>query len=53
MQSCHIAGVKAVKELALCLITAAVFGYIVLQWVSGCGETYIDSQGIRHEYSCK
>jgi len=42
-----------VKELLLGLITAAVFGYIVLQWVSGCGETYIDSRGEIHEYSCK
>jgi hypothetical protein len=41
------------KELLLGIITAAVFGYIVLQWVSGCGETYIDSEGVRHEYSCK
>jgi len=42
-----------VKELLLGIITALFFGYVVSQWVSGCGETYIDSQGIRHEYSCK
>jgi hypothetical protein len=41
------------KELALCLITAIVFSYLIVEWLSGCGEHYIDSKGISHEYSCE
>jgi hypothetical protein len=41
------------RELFLILVTAVVFAYVLFQWAQGCGETYIDSQGISHEYSCK
>lgn len=41
------------REIFLILVTAVVFAYIFVQWVSGCGEHYIDSEGVKHEYSCK
>ena len=36
------------------MVTAfAVLGAVVLiEWMAGCGETYIDSKGVRHEYEC-
>ena len=40
------------KELLLCIVTAAVFAYILMQWSQGCGETYIDSQGVTHVINC-
>jgi hypothetical protein len=31
----------------------AVLGAVVLiEWMAGCGETYIDAKGVRHEYEC-
>lgn len=31
----------------------AVLGAVVLiEWMAGCGETYIDSKGVRHAYEC-
>ena len=31
----------------------AVLGAIVLlEWMAGCGETYIDSKGVRHANEC-
>lgn len=36
------------------MVTAfAVLGAVVLiEWMAGCGETYIDAKGVRHEYEC-
>lgn len=43
------------KILADVLI-AAVFGVILAvlfaEWAAGCGETYVDSRGIRHQNEC-
>jgi hypothetical protein len=41
------------REIFVILVPAVVFAYILIQWSQGCGETYIDSKGIRYEYSCK
>lgn len=41
------------REIFLILVTAVVFAYVVFQWTQGCGEHYIDSEGVKHEYSCK
>lgn len=26
--------------------------FVLVEWLSGCGETYIDSKGIRHANEC-
>ena len=51
--------IKALKALGLWIlqgIIGAVFvigGAVVLvEWFSGCGETYIDAKGIRHTHEC-
>ena len=28
------------------------FGYLIVEWASGCGETYTDSKGVVHENAC-
>jgi hypothetical protein len=34
-------------------VAFAVFGAVILlEWLSGCGETYTDYQGIVHLYEC-
>jgi hypothetical protein len=30
----------------------AFFVYLVFEWASGCGEHYVDSQGVTHTYEC-
>jgi hypothetical protein len=33
----------------------AFLGFIVLmvaEWAAGCGETYVDSKGVRHQNEC-
>jgi hypothetical protein len=25
---------------------------MILEWMVGCGETYVDSKGVRHRYEC-
>lgn len=30
----------------------ALLGLILLEWMAGCGETYVDSKGERHAYEC-
>jgi hypothetical protein len=25
---------------------------MLVEWAAGCGETYIDSKGIRHQHEC-
>ena len=38
------------------ILAAVVFGVILAvlfaEWAAGCGETYIDSRGIRHQHEC-
>lgn len=46
---------RAVRWLAtVAAVTAfAVLGAIVLlEWMAGCGETYVDSKGVRHANEC-
>jgi hypothetical protein len=42
-----------IRELFISFIFVVFFGYVFLGWIQGCGETYVDSQGHRHEYECK
>lgn len=38
------------------VLVAVVFGVILAvlfaEWAAGCGETYVDSRGIRHQHEC-
>jgi hypothetical protein len=47
---------KAIGMWLLQAIIGAVFiGFFVmmlLEWSAGCGETYVDSKGIRHQHEC-
>lgn len=28
------------------------FLIIFMEWMAGCGETYIDAKGVRHQHEC-
>lgn len=39
--------------VALCVVTfGALMALMLVEWAAGCGETYIDANGVRHSYEC-
>lgn len=50
---------KILKAVGLWLlqgILGAVFvvggAFVLVEWLAGCGETYVDSKGKRHSHEC-
>lgn len=46
---------RVVQWLAtVAVVTACAVGFavVLIEWMAGCGETYIDSKGVRHAYEC-
>ena len=39
-------------EALLVLLFSAFFALLFIEWFAGCGETYIDANGVRHQYEC-
>jgi len=31
---------------------ALFFAVLFIEWMAGCGETYVDANGERHQYEC-
>ena len=31
---------------------AGFFAVLIIEWMAGCGETYVDAYGKRHQYEC-
>lgn len=34
------------------LLIIAFFAVIMVEWAAGCGESYVDSKGDRHQNEC-
>ena len=43
---------RVVGEALLALVFGVVIALFILEWWAGCGETYIDSKGVRHKHEC-
>lgn len=46
---------RLIEGIAVVLATvffAGLFALVVIEWFAGCGETYIDANGVRHAYEC-
>jgi len=43
---------KALLALMVAVLVAMLWAVALIEWVAGCGETYIDAKGERHEYAC-
>jgi hypothetical protein len=43
---------KKVLNLALASLIGIALALLLMEWMVGCGETYIDSKGERHKYAC-
>lgn len=28
------------------------FAVLLIEWMAGCGESYVDANGVRHQYEC-
>ena len=41
-----------VVEALLVLLFSAFLAVLFIEWFAGCGETYIDANGVRHQYEC-
>jgi len=39
-------------EFLLAMILFAFFLHVAEKWMQGCGETYVDAYGVRHNYPC-
>jgi hypothetical protein len=47
------------KDLALWVVSALMFAasvalvaLLILEYLVGCGETYVDAKGVRHQHEC-
>ena len=34
------------------LFFGGLFALLIIEWLAGCGETYIDAKGVRHQNEC-
>ena len=51
--------IKILKAIALWILQGIIGAVFVLcgalmlaEWFAGCGETYIDANGVRHNHQC-
>jgi hypothetical protein len=47
---------RKLLERLLTFVMVVIFGIaigvLLLEWLAGCGETYVDAYGVRHQYEC-
>lgn len=43
---------KKLLEFMLVVIVGIAIGVLMLEWLAGCGESYVDAYGVRHQNEC-
>jgi hypothetical protein len=43
---------KKFLNLALASLIGIALALLLMEWMVGCGETYIDSKGVSHKHAC-
>lgn len=43
---------RGIGTVLLMFLFSAFTTLLVVEWMVGCGETYVDSKGVRHPYEC-
>ena len=43
---------RGIGAVLLMFLFSAFTTLLVVEWMVGCGETYVDSKGVRHPYEC-
>lgn len=41
-----------IGSLIAMVAIGAFLAVIIIEWMAGCGETYVDANGKRHQYEC-
>lgn len=41
-----------IAEVLLMLLFTVFVAVLFVEWLAGCGESYIDAKGVRHQYEC-
>ena len=41
-----------IGAVLLMFLFSAFTTLLVVEWLVGCGETYVDAKGVRHPYEC-
>jgi hypothetical protein len=44
--------VKSALKLASIFVMIFVVAMLLVEWMIGCGESYVDANGVRHQYEC-
>ena len=34
------------------LLIGGLLAVVLIEWVAGCGESYVDASGVEHQYEC-
>ena len=43
---------KFIVAALLTIAFAALMAVLLIEWMAGCGETYTDTNGVRHQNEC-
>ena len=43
---------KFIASVVITVLMSALMALIFIEWMVGCGESYIDSKGVRHANEC-
>jgi hypothetical protein len=43
---------KTLIEITIAALFTVLMALFLVEWAAGCGETYIDAQGVEHQYEC-
>ncbi len=44
--------INITAHFLLALVIGGFMAVMFIEWMAGCGETYIDSKGVRHANEC-
>jgi hypothetical protein len=44
--------IKSIVTIALGCLFGILGAMLLVEWAAGCGETYIDANGLTHMYGC-
>lgn len=43
---------ESVLSLLATLLIGVALGMVAIEYAAGCGETYVDADGVRHSHEC-